>query len=163
MVAHGPSGPTRTRWEWIPEPLRIAVSWDAPFGDVDEEIAHATRAVADDARGTRSPRRAGDAVVADHPRCRGGPDVGARSRGVGDAGRVPPRRATQPTVARGGRPAHRPRPLAVGRPGAGIVAAVPLVLGPLRRAPDPDRGNRRAVGVVGAVGRRRRRNTWRRS
>ena len=30
-----------------PGPLRIAVSWDAPFGDVDEEIARATRAVAD--------------------------------------------------------------------------------------------------------------------
>ncbi len=30
-----------------PEPLRIAVSWDPPFGEVDDEIAQATRAVAD--------------------------------------------------------------------------------------------------------------------
>jgi amidase len=30
-----------------PGPLRIAVSWDAPFGEVDDEIARATRAVAD--------------------------------------------------------------------------------------------------------------------
>ena len=76
-----------------PEPLRVAVSWDAPFGEVDEEIARRDTCGREPARGARSPRRAGDPVVADHPRRRGGADVGARSRRVGRTRRVPPRRA----------------------------------------------------------------------
>ena len=97
-----------------PGRLRIAVSWEAPFGDVDAEIAQATREVADLLAVARSRGRAGHAVVDDHPRRRGRTDVGARARGAGRTGPVRPGRAAQPPDPGGGGATHRARALAVG-------------------------------------------------